>query len=178
MINVDRPERRAHLTLRWRGGALTELDLSLPRTKPPGPRTDEDTISLLRRLAAFYPDDVIAGIFNRQGRRTANGERFTAHHVSGLRRYRNIPRYEPPAEPPTGEVVSVRQAAEILGIDPIILRSTSTLPTDAAASPGAHSNEHARLPVPIPGPAGPPEKVPPDAIGLETPRKLQCTGPR
>jgi DNA invertase Pin-like site-specific DNA recombinase len=108
MINVDRPERRAHLTLRWRGGTLTELDLSLPRTKPPGPRTEEDTISLLRRLAAFYPDDVIAGIFNRQGRRTANGERFTAHHVSGLRRYRNIPGYEPPAEPPKGEVVSVR----------------------------------------------------------------------
>ena len=37
MITVDRPERRAHLTLRWRGGTLTELDFSLPRTKPPSP---------------------------------------------------------------------------------------------------------------------------------------------
>jgi hypothetical protein len=27
IVTVDRPERRAHLTLRWRGGALTELDL-------------------------------------------------------------------------------------------------------------------------------------------------------
>ena len=79
-----------------------ELDLSLPRMKPRGLHTDEDTISLLRRLAVHYPDDVIAGILNRQGRKTASGERFTAIHVGGLRRYRNIPRYEPPAEPPSG----------------------------------------------------------------------------
>ncbi len=78
IVAVDRPERRAHLTLRWRGGALSELDLSLPRSQPRGIRTDEDTISLLRRLAAHYSDDVIAGILNRQDRKTATGERFTA----------------------------------------------------------------------------------------------------
>src|SRR5207247_4691605 len=58
-----------------------------------------------------------AGILNRQGRKTANGERFTANQVCGLRRYRNIPRYEAPAEPPTGKVVPIRQAAQILGIN-------------------------------------------------------------
>jgi uncharacterized protein YndB with AHSA1/START domain len=117
IVSVERAERRAHLTLRWRGGTLTECDLSLPRMKPRGLHTDEDTISLLRRLAAHYPDDVIAGILNRQGRKTATGERFTALHVGGLRRYRNIPRYEPPAEPPAGQVVPIRQAARILGIN-------------------------------------------------------------
>src|SRR5438552_921454 len=71
IVTVDRPERRAHLTLRWRGGTLTELDLSLPRSQPRGYHTDEDTISLLRRLTAHYSDDVIAGILNRQGRKTA-----------------------------------------------------------------------------------------------------------
>jgi len=118
MVTVHRPERRAHLTLRWRGGTLTELDLSLPRMMPHGLHTDEDTISLLRRLAVHYPDDVIAGILNRQGRRTASGERFTANQVGGLRRYRNIPRYEPPAEPPPGEVVPISKAAEILDLYP------------------------------------------------------------
>jgi hypothetical protein len=54
-----------------------------------GPRTDEDTISLLRRLTALYPDEVIAGILNRQGRKTATGERFTANQVGSLRQYRN-----------------------------------------------------------------------------------------
>jgi hypothetical protein len=81
IVTVDRPERRAHLTLRWRGGTLTELDLSLPRSQPRGLRTEEDTISLLRRLAALYPDDVIAGILNRQGRETATAERFTANQA-------------------------------------------------------------------------------------------------
>ena len=117
IVTVDRIERLAHLTVRWRGGTLTELDLSLPRMKPRGLHTDEDTISLLRRLAVHYPDDVIAGILNRQGRHTASGERFTALHVGSLRRYRNIPRYEPPAEPPTGQVVPIRQAAQILGVN-------------------------------------------------------------
>jgi hypothetical protein len=60
IVTVDRPERRAHLTLRWRGGTLTELDLSLPRSQPRGYHTDEDTISLLRRLTAHYSDNVIA----------------------------------------------------------------------------------------------------------------------
>jgi DNA invertase Pin-like site-specific DNA recombinase len=117
IVTVDRPEHRAHLTLRWRGGTLTELDLSLPRSQPRGLRTEEDTISLLRRLAVHYSDDVIAGILNRQGRKTATGERFTAHQVGCLRRYRNIPRFQPPAEPPTGELATIRKAAQILGIN-------------------------------------------------------------
>jgi len=114
---LQRAEGMAHLTLRWRGGAITTLDVPVPRFKPMGPRTDEDTISLLRRLVALYPDEVIAGIFNRQGRRAATGERFTANHVGNLRRYRNIPRFQPAAESPIGELVSIRKAAQILGMN-------------------------------------------------------------
>jgi hypothetical protein len=75
VLNLKRAEGRAHLTLRWRGGAITVLDIPVPRFKPMGPRTDEDTISLLRRQATLYPDEVVAGILNRQGRKTATGER-------------------------------------------------------------------------------------------------------
>jgi DNA invertase Pin-like site-specific DNA recombinase len=117
ILNLKRAEGHAHLTLRWRGGAITVLDVPVPRFKPMGPRTDEDTISLLRRLAALYPDEVIAGILNRQGRKTATGERFTANQVGSLRRYRSIPRFQPPAEPPSGEPVSIRKAAQILGMN-------------------------------------------------------------
>src|SRR5215467_12083185 len=117
ILDLKRAEGMAHLTLRWRGGAITLLDVPVPRFRPTGPRTDEDTISLLRRLAALYPDEVIAGILNRQDRKTATGERFTANHVGNLRRYRNIPRYHPPAEPPKGELVSIRKAAQILGMN-------------------------------------------------------------
>ena len=116
-LNLKRAEGHAHLILRWRGGAITTLDVAVPRFKPMGPRTDEDTISLLRRLAVLYPDEVIAGILNRQERKTATGERFTANQVGSLRRYRGIPRFQLPAEPPTGELVSIRKAAQILGMN-------------------------------------------------------------
>jgi DNA invertase Pin-like site-specific DNA recombinase/predicted DNA-binding transcriptional regulator AlpA len=118
VFNLKRAEGRAHLTLRWRGGAITLLDIPVPRFKPMGPRTDEDTISLLRRLATLYPDEVIAGILNRQGRKTATGERFTANHVGSLRRYRDIPRFQVSSTtPPDGELVSIRKAAQILGMN-------------------------------------------------------------
>jgi DNA invertase Pin-like site-specific DNA recombinase len=117
IFDLKRAEGMAHLTLRWRGGAITLLYVPVPRFRPMGPRTDEDTISLLRRLAALYPDEVIAGILNRQERKTATGERFTANQVGSLRRYRSIPRFQASAEPPTGEVVSIRKAAQILGMN-------------------------------------------------------------
>jgi len=117
ILNLKRAEGRAHLTLRWRGGAFTTLDVLVPRFRPMGPRTDEDTISLLRRLAALYPDEVIAGVLNRQGRKTATGERFTANQVGSLRRYRGIPRFQLPVTPPDGELVTIRKAAQILGMN-------------------------------------------------------------
>jgi DNA invertase Pin-like site-specific DNA recombinase/predicted DNA-binding transcriptional regulator AlpA len=117
VLNLKRAEGRAHLTLRWRGGAITLLDIPVPQFKPMGPRTDEDTISLLRRLATLYPDEVIAGILNRQERKTATGERFTANQVGSLRRYRDIPRFQPPTTPPDGELVSIRKAAQVLGMN-------------------------------------------------------------
>lgn len=118
VLNLKRTEGHAQLILRWRGGAITTLDVAVPRFRPEGPRTDEDTIALLRRLALLYPDEVIAGILNRQGRKTAMGGRFTANQVGSLRRYRDIPRFQPSADPPPGgELVTIRKAAEILGMN-------------------------------------------------------------
>src|SRR6516225_2738205 len=73
MLKVERKENRADLTLRWRGGTITKLGVQLKSYQVQGPKTDEDTLSLLRRLAAYYPDNVIAGILNRQQRTPAYG---------------------------------------------------------------------------------------------------------
>ena len=116
IFNVERKENRADLTLRWRGGMITKLDVHLKSYHVQGPKTDEDTMSLLCRLAAHYPDDIIAGILNRQKRKAAYGGQFTAGHVGNLRRYHKIPRFEPSNESPRGEVLPVRKAAKILGV--------------------------------------------------------------
>jgi hypothetical protein len=117
-ISLDRAEGKADLTLRWRGGLLTELEVSVRRVRTSPCRTDEDTIDLIRRLAVHYPDALIAGILNRQGRKTARGDRFTANQVGSLRRYRKIPRCISPAEPHEGELATVARAAQLLGVAP------------------------------------------------------------
>jgi hypothetical protein len=104
IIKVERDKAAARLTLRWKGGALNEIDLALPRSRPATVRTDEDTIALVRRLAAFYPDSVIAGILNRQGRTTAQGHRFETGRVGNLRRHWQIPCFEPHPHPADGRV--------------------------------------------------------------------------
>lgn len=117
IVRVDRDAFAAHLTLRWKGGALTEIDLDLPRSRPATIRTDEDTVALLRRLAVHYPDAVIAGILNRQGRTTAYGHRFDGNRVGNVRRHWKIPSWQetPRAD---GDLMTVRQAAAVLGVAP------------------------------------------------------------
>jgi predicted DNA-binding transcriptional regulator AlpA len=118
IVSVQKQERRAHLTLRWRGGALTETTLDLPRLRPAIVKTDEDTIALVRRLAAHYPDPIIAGVLNRQGRTSAYGHRFDANNVGNLRRHWKIPCFRPSPEPAEGELMTVRKAAAALGVAP------------------------------------------------------------
>ncbi len=118
VIHVERDKAAAHLTLRWKGGALNEIDLALPRSRPATIRTDEDTIALVRRLALHYPDSVIAGILNRQGRTTAYGHRFEAGRVGNLRRHWDIPCFEPTADEAKGELLTIKKAATALGVAP------------------------------------------------------------
>ena len=77
-----------------------------------------ETFALQRPLVLGVadPDALIAGILTRQGRRTAMGQRFNTNHVGNLRRHWKIPRFEPPTDPPPGELVTVAEAATLLGI--------------------------------------------------------------
>jgi DNA invertase Pin-like site-specific DNA recombinase len=118
IIKVERNKAAAYLALRWKGGALSEIDLALPRSRPATVRTDEDTIALVRRLAVHYSDAVIAGVLNRQARTTAYGHRFDAGRVGNLRRHWQIPCFEPEAEQASGESLTIKKAAIVLGVAP------------------------------------------------------------
>ena len=109
-LHRDDPGPHASLVLRWKGGAISELTVPL-RRRQPKIRTDEDTISLLRRLAVHYPDAQIAGILNRQGRRTARGMSYTASRVQSLRHHWKIPCDQPSGQAPEGELLNVTAAA-------------------------------------------------------------------
>ena len=116
----DQHGGQANVVLRWKGGATSDLAISLKR-KPPAIRTDEDTVALLHRLAVYYPDDKIAGILNRQHRTTARGLPFTAGRVQSLRHHFNIPRHSASSEQEEGELLTIADAAEELGIAPSTL---------------------------------------------------------
>lgn len=120
-LRVERDKYNAHLTLRWRGGLFSEVNVPLPHSHPSPIRTADDTIDLLRRLAAHYPDTKIAGILNRQGRTTATGLSFTANRVSSLRTHWEIPCFEPKQQVQDGECMTIEKAARALGIAPSTL---------------------------------------------------------
>jgi len=120
-LRVERDRYNAHLTLRWRGGLFSEVDVPLPHSQPSPTRTADDTIDLLRRLAAHYPDTKIAGILNRQGRITATGLPFTANRVASLRTHWEIPCFEAKQQVQDGECMTIEKAARALGLAPSTL---------------------------------------------------------
>jgi hypothetical protein len=89
--------------------------------------TDEDTLALVRRLAADYDDRSIAAILAKQGRRTASGLNWTKTRVAALRTSRGIPAHQPPPTPTVGEddqdgvVVTISAAEKILHVSKVTL---------------------------------------------------------
>jgi hypothetical protein len=116
IITVHKNESRTDLTLRLRGGSLTDLDLDTPRRRATIVRTDEETIALEPRLAAHYPGSDIAGILNRQGRKSPYGHCFTANLVSGLHRNGTSPVSNVRPTRKEGELLTVKQTAAALGV--------------------------------------------------------------
>lgn len=121
MVSLAPEAHAVRLTLRWNGGLLSEISVALPTARPATVCTDEDTIALIRRLAVHYPDAIIAGVLNRQQRTTATGLAFTVNRVSSLRTHWNIPCFVPAAEPLSGEPLTIREAAAVLGVAPSTL---------------------------------------------------------
>jgi excisionase family DNA binding protein len=119
VVTVRRPENVAHAEIFWEGGARSELTVKLPR-RGQTTCTPEDTIELIGRLAVHHPDHQIAGILNRQGRRTGTGRPFTATRVKSVRQRNRIPVAPPPD--PDADTITIEQAAAQLNVSPATIR--------------------------------------------------------
>ena len=90
VITADAASRTARLVLHWKGGLISQINVDLPKPRPPY-RTSEDTVSLIGRLAVHYDDSMIAKVLNQQQRRTATGMSFTPVNVATIRKRHAIP---------------------------------------------------------------------------------------
>lgn len=120
IVTVHAADKRADVEICWEGGARTELSVRLNARGPERRRLPEDTVELIRRLAAHHPDHQIAAILARNGHRTGTGLTFTAGRVRAARQRAGIPAAPPPD--PGSELVTINQAAAELGVSLFTIR--------------------------------------------------------
>jgi excisionase family DNA binding protein len=137
VLTIKAEPRRAEVEIFWEGGARTELRVPLIRRGAERNRTNEDTVELIRRLAAHTADYQIAAILNKQGRRTGTGLPFNQLRVKYVRQQHGIPAAPPPD--PDGGLLTIEQAAEQLGVS----NATVYRWLRAGLLPGEQTTSHA-----------------------------------
>jgi excisionase family DNA binding protein len=106
-----------HLILHWQGGDHTRVEFEKIRSGRHRYVTDDDLVELVGMLARIEPDARIASILNRNQRRTAHGDDWTAKRVCSLRNNHAIPVYREGERQARGEM-SVSEVAAALGVTP------------------------------------------------------------
>src|SRR5437762_13272103 len=84
IADIDQEAAETVLVVHWIGGVHSEM--RLPRRRR-GQRnsTSVDVIAAVRQLVLIANDDLIAGILNRNGLKTGNGNRWTRERVTSMR---------------------------------------------------------------------------------------------
>jgi excisionase family DNA binding protein len=117
VVTVTEEPRRAEVEICWEGGARTQLTVPLIHRGVESTRTPEDTVDLIRRLAAHSNDRQIAAILNKQGRRTGTGLPFTDPRVKFLRQKHGIRAAPAPDTDTDSDLYTIQQAARELGVN-------------------------------------------------------------
>jgi len=105
------------LVLHWQGGDHTQLEFQKIRSGHHRYVTDNDLVEIVRTLARIEPDARIAAILNRNQRRTAHGQIWTAKHICSLRGHHAISVYCEGERQARGEM-SVSETAVVFGVTP------------------------------------------------------------
>ncbi len=132
---ADLDDRTAEIVIliHWVGGAHTEH--RLPRRRR-GQRnsTPADIVEAVRGLALVMKDHHIAGVLNRNGLKTGNGNRWTRERVTALRSHYQIPVHEP-AEDGLEPWLTLNDAAALVGVAARTLRLAAERGEIGAAHP-------------------------------------------
>jgi len=113
MVTHDKATETLTFIIHWKGGSHTEMKMPRPHAGSVYKSKMED-VELIRRMAVRYGDDVIAGVLNNLGRRTATEKRWSQHTVAYTRRIFSIPGQK--RTKPDPEVLSLKGAAEYCGV--------------------------------------------------------------
>jgi hypothetical protein len=103
--------------LHWQGGDHTQVEFQKVGAGRHRYVTDDDLVEIIRTLARIEPDARIASILNRNQRRTAHGQEWTAKRVCSLRNNHAIPVYREGERQARGEM-SVSECAAALSVTP------------------------------------------------------------
>src|SRR2546427_788304 len=120
VADIDDAASEIVLIVHWVGGAHSELRLP-KRRRGQRNRTSADIIQAVRQLVLIASDDLIAGLLNRNGLKTGNGNRWTRERVTSMRSSYHIPVFKP-ADDGIEPWLNLGNAAKLLKIAPKTLR--------------------------------------------------------
>jgi excisionase family DNA binding protein len=109
------------LVIRWAGGDHTPLRVRKNRAGQHRWGTDADVVELVTVLARQMPDQAIAAVLNRAGKRTGRGNSWTRARVCVLRNHRRIPPYREGERAERGEL-TLEEAAKVLEVSEATVR--------------------------------------------------------
>src|SRR4051794_29699700 len=120
VADIDDAVSEIVLIVHWVGGAHSELRLP-KRRRGQRNSTSADIIQAVRQLVLIASDDLIAGLLNRNGLKTGNGNRWTRERVTSMRSNYHIPVFKP-ADDGIEPWLNLGNAAKLLKIAPKTLR--------------------------------------------------------
>ena len=120
VADIDDAASEIVLVVHWAGGAHSEMRLP-KRRRGQRNSTSADIIEAVRQLVLIARDDLIAGLLNRNGFKTGNGNRWTRERVTSMRSNYRIPVFKP-APDGIEPWLNLSKAAKLLKIAPKTLR--------------------------------------------------------
>ena len=121
VVEVDSAGGTITLVLHWTGGVHTELRVPRRRRGQHRGQTSTAIVEAVTSLARICPDELIAGILNRNGLQTGRGNRWTQERVTALRSHHHIACYSRETRLAEGWL-NLTEAAALVGLSPKTLR--------------------------------------------------------